>query len=162
VDARPEVTDTAGATGPGADRACPHAPDDAPRWVDELCALVLLALDRLEPLLARLREAAESGPGAAGPASAGGGTASGSCPLCLVIEVVRERPGSAARFAEHGAAAVAALRDALAAGPTAGAAAGPARRGGRPVEHIPVERPGRRTVWQVPVDRRPARGAATC
>ncbi len=162
MDARPEVTDTAGATGPGADRACPHAPDDAPRWVDELCALVLLALDRLEPLLARLREAAESGPGTAGPGSAGGGTASGTCPLCLALEVVRgERPGSA-RFAEHAAAAAAALRDALATGQAPGATAGPAPRGDRPVEHIPVERPGRRTVRQVPVDHRPARGAATC
>jgi hypothetical protein len=169
VDARPEVTDTAGTPGPGADRACPHAPDDAPRpgdphWVDELCALVLLALDRLEPLLARLREAARSDPGAAGTGSAGAGTTSGSCPLCLALESVRrERPGSAARLAEHGAAAVAALRDALATGPTAGPSPAPAPRRERPVEHILVERPGRRAaraVRHIPVDRRPAPGAA--
>ncbi len=169
------MTDSAGATGPGADRACPHAPDDAPRssdphWVDDLRALFLLALDRLEPLLAQLLEAAEPDPGPAGPA--GAGTTSGRCPLCLALEVVRrERPGSAARLAEHGAAAVAALRDALATAPTAYGTEAPAPRRGRPVEHISVERPGRRAaraVRHVPVDRRPARGpagpggAATC
>ena len=152
-------------TVPGDDRACPHARGDgADRLAEELRALVLLALDRLDPVLVRLREVATADRADAGA----------TCPLCTVLAAVGgERPEPAARFAEHAAAAAAALRAALD-GDAAGTASAERpdrqvptdperpRPAGRPVERIAVDREQpRRTahpVRPVPVDRRPASG----
>lgn len=119
--------------------------------VDELRGLALLALARLDPLLARLRD------GKAAP-----------CPLCAARSA---HPEAAAGWAEHAAALVAALREALGVDPAAQAADEPAPP--RPVQHVPVERAasgGARPVQRVPVDRAPrvaagratAAGAASC
>ncbi len=123
---------------PGGDRACPHGHDGGGTLADELRALALLALDRLEPLLARLTD------GAAGAPTPGSGPCAG-CPVCAVLAAVRaERPDLAVRLAAHAAELAAALRGALPDGPpvpAAGAAPGP--RPARRVERIPVDRPPR-------------------
>jgi hypothetical protein len=125
----------AAVNGLGDDRTCPHGSGGRPDLAAELRALALLALDRLEPVLARLRE------GAAVDAATGSAPA-GTCPVCTLLAAVRgERPELAARLAEHTSGLVAALRDALdgaraaAAGPAAGG-----RVGARRVQHIPVDR----------------------
>lgn len=149
--------------------ACSHTPDGDAGPPADLRTLALLALDRLDPLLARLR-AAE----AAGTTSDSAPRPSGDpCPLCTALAVVRgERPEIAGRLAEHGAAVVAALRDALAA-PPADAPADSSNGGATdrattsstsPVQHIPVDRdePVRpaRAVQHIAVDRQPAAGGA--
>jgi hypothetical protein len=122
--------------GPGADRACPHGHDGPGTLAGELRALALLALDRLEPLLARLTDAAAGAPGSADGAR--------PCPVCAVLAAVRaERPESAARLARQATELAAALREALSDGPPAAADAGPAARPVRRVERIPVDRPAR-------------------
>ncbi len=123
---------------PGADRACPHGHDGPGTLAGELRALALLALDRLEPLLARLTDAAA---GAPEPGSVDGPR---PCPVCAVLAAVRaERPESAARLARQATELAAALREALSDGPPAAADAGPAARPVRRVERIPVDRPAR-------------------
>lgn len=111
--------------GPGAD-----GPD---RLAAELRALALVALDRLDPLLARLRAVLEeTAPGEpACPPSTGGG-----------------------HPADHVAALVAALRDALAGAPGADPEESGPRAEPRPVQAIPVERG--------PVDGPSAGGAPPC
>ena len=119
--------------------------DASDRLVDELRAVALLALDRLDPLLARLgeavadgaREGADHGPGA-------------PCPLCRALAAVRSGSEPARRLAEHATGLAAALRDALAdpAAPSSAPADPPVPDGPARdvrVEHIPVER--------VPVER---------
>src|SRR5690348_3945847 len=80
------------------ERPCGHGGD---RLVAELRAVALLALDRLDPLLARLR-AAMAAP-------------DGPCPVCAALAAVRtDRPDLHGRLAEHASGLAAALRDALA------------------------------------------------
>jgi hypothetical protein len=111
-------------TSAGDARSCGHGRD---RLADELRAVALLALDRLDPLLARLRTPAAGAPGAAGP-----------CPLCVALAAVHaERPEPARRLVEHAAGLATALRDALAEpAPAAPPPPAPTRR----VQHIPVDR----------------------
>jgi hypothetical protein len=99
---------------------------------EDLRALALTALDRIDPVLDRMRTE---------PASESPETCA-SCPICAVIAALRgERPELAARLAEHAAGLVAVLRAALEEGAPAPAAADvterpPARR----VQRIRVER----------------------
>jgi hypothetical protein len=106
---------------------CPHGRDGL---AAELRALTLLALDRVEPLLARLRDvAADAAP-------------DGVCPVCAALAAVRgPRPELADRLVEHTAGLLAALRDALAepGAPTAAEPVGTAQAA-RPVQHIAVDR----------------------
>jgi hypothetical protein len=102
---------------------------------DELRALAINGLDRLEPLLERAREE---------PATVAADSPCTVCPICAVIAALRgERPELAARLAEQAAGVVAVLRAALEEGdpgprPEPSAAAPP---NGRKVQRIPVERP---------------------
>jgi hypothetical protein len=102
---------------------------------EELRALALTALDRIDPVLDRLRsEPAEPGPQ---PCAA--------CPVCAVTAALRgERPELAVRLAEHASGFAAVLRAALEEGTPTSATApvaepSPARR----VQRIQVERPAR-------------------
>jgi hypothetical protein len=73
----------------------------------ELRALALLALDRLEPAVERLRDLPANAP-------APGAAVCASCPLCAVLSVLRgERPEMAARLVEHASGLVALLRATL-------------------------------------------------
>lgn len=104
----------------------------------ELRALALTGLERLEPVLERLRDE---------PATAAAGQACTVCPICAVIAALRgERPELAARLAEQAAGLVAVLRAALEEGePAPRSAAAPASTpGGRTVQRITVERVGPR------------------
>jgi hypothetical protein len=99
---------------------------------EDLRELALTALDRIDPVLDRLRsEPPDDAP-----------QMCDSCPICAVIAALRgERPELAVRLAEHAAGLVAVLRAALDDGARAPAAADeterpPARR----VQHITVER----------------------
>jgi hypothetical protein len=71
---------------------------------EEFRVLALTALDRIEPVLDRLRnEPADEAP-----------ETCASCPVCAVIAALRgERPELAVRLAEHAAGLVAVLRAAL-------------------------------------------------
>jgi hypothetical protein len=107
---------------------------------EDLRALALVALDRIDPVLDRLRTEPADPPG---PADASG-TCS-VCPICAVIAAVRgERPELAARLAEHATGLVAVLRTALAEGGPAPATDPPdvdeAPPPGRRVQRIPVQR----------------------
>jgi hypothetical protein len=99
---------------------------------EELRVLALTALDRIDPVLDRMRS------GTAGDAP----EACASCPVCAIIAALRgECPELAVRLAEHTAGLVAVLRTALEEGAPAPAAADmpeppPARR----VQRIRVER----------------------
>jgi hypothetical protein len=99
---------------------------------EDLRTLALAALDRIDPVLDRLR---------AEPATEAPETCA-SCPVCAVIAALRgERPELAVRLAEHGAGLVAVLRTALQEGAAAPAATDltdppPARR----VQRIRVDR----------------------
>jgi hypothetical protein len=123
--------DGRGADGPGAGRSCPHGHggEHAGALARELRALALVALDRLDPLLVRLRDAVVDAP------APGGG-----CAVCATLAAVRaERPELAGRLASHAAELAAALREALTdRSPSGGTteAPAPARR----VQHIPVDR----------------------
>jgi hypothetical protein len=128
----------------------------------ELRALARLALDRLDPLLARATEAvptpaaggAAEGRRGRGPepdaacaadqpdagAPAGGAHPCASCPVCAAMTGLRrERPELVGQLAEHAAGLLAALRAALEEG--APVPPGPtADRTDRPVHPIPVDR----------------------
>jgi hypothetical protein len=110
------------------DPTCAHGSEGL---ATELRAVTLLALDRLEPLLARLRHLAADD--------------AATCPVCTALDVVREHRPELGRVAEHGAGLLAALRAALDGSTTVPEPTGP-RPAGRRVQHIPVER--------VPADRR--------
>jgi hypothetical protein len=126
----------------------------------ELRELAVGALDRLGPLLDRLRS---------GPPTSGGERACVGCPVCAVVAVLRgDRPELAVRLAEHASGLVAVLRAALEEGagaPGGGAGrTGPGRapyRGGSPAGEPaasateagnPGHRSGR-TVQRIPVVR---------
>ncbi|MFC5993399.1 hypothetical protein ACFQE5_04120 [Pseudonocardia hispaniensis] len=118
--------------------ACEHS-----GLAEDLRAVALQLLDRLQPAVERLR--AEDG---AGPAAAVGTAASCAvCPVCAVIAALRgERPELVARLAEHTSGLLTVLRTAL--GEGAGAGAGvpceagpdPAPAPRRSVQHITVQR----------------------
>jgi hypothetical protein len=134
----------------GHDRRHDHGPDTA--LARELGALALVALDRLDPLLARLRAAVVDG-----PARDAGGGAPG-CVVCATLAVVRaERPELAGRLAARATDLAAALRAALtehagaAAATPATATAAPSARA---VQRIPVDR--------VPTGRGPAGRGTSC
>ncbi|GAA5119342.1 hypothetical protein [Pseudonocardia adelaidensis] len=115
---------------------------------EDLKALLRTALDRIDPVLDRLREEQAAGGGdAAEPPAAPDPCA--SCPICAVIAALRgERPELAVRLAEHAAGLVAVLRTALDDGVPAPAPPPDvdedADRDGRPparrVQRIPVQR----------------------
>ena len=93
-----------GASTPGAEQTCPRGHGGA--LGQELRALALVALDRLDPLLARLRDAVADGPDQ--------GTDARGCMVCTALAAVRaERPEPAGRLAAHAAELAAALREAL-------------------------------------------------
>jgi hypothetical protein len=101
--------------------------------LEELRALGLLVLDRLDPLVARLAEGDHQG--------ADGDLPCTSCPFCAAVAGLRgEHTDTAAAVARHTAGLIAALRAALAAAGPAGAASGSAPATGRVVQRIPVER----------------------
>jgi hypothetical protein len=102
---------------------------------EDLRELALTALDRIDPVLDRLRS---EQPGDAGETCA-------SCPICAVIAALRgERPELAARLAEHAAGLVAVLRAALEDDAPAPATPEPADRPPpRRVQRIRVERQAR-------------------
>ena len=118
---------------PGSAQACAHGHGTA--LAEELRALALVALDRLDPLLARLR-AVVDGPAPDAP----------DCAVCATLAAVRaERPELAGRLAAHATGLAAALRETLAdrSAPTpADTAEAPVHR---PVQRIPVDRVPRGT-----------------
>jgi hypothetical protein len=112
--------------------------------VEELRALGLLALDRLDPLVGRLTEAVAT---AADPAVATAPNPAGapehrctSCPLCLAFADGGAGRGDAlTQVARHAAGLLTALRAVLAEERTDGPEPAPPRPE-RVVQHIPVER----------------------
>jgi hypothetical protein len=101
---------------------------------EEMRVLAIAALDRVDPVLDRLR----SEPAGDTP------DVCATCPICAVIAALRgERPELAVRLAEHATGLVAVLRAALEDGAPAPAAAEPAARPERRVQHIRVERQAR-------------------
>jgi hypothetical protein len=102
---------------------------------EDLRVLAMAALDRIDPVLDRLRTAGGE------PVSDASDTCA-SCPICAVIAALRgERPELAVRLAEHAAGLVAVLRTALEEGAPAPAAADAAERPpARRVQRIRVER----------------------
>lgn len=104
--------------------------------LSELRALAAGALDRLVPVLDRLR---------AEPATAPGVQTCVVCPVCALAAVLRgERPELAVRLAEQAAGLVAVLRAALEEGDPASvglATDPPAPPPSRTVQRIPVQRP---------------------
>jgi hypothetical protein len=131
-------------TDDASERCCGHEGGDGrERLAREARALALLALDHLDPLIARVRDAAvrSSQDGLAhepdharpptGPCTA--------CPVCMALAVVRrEHPELAERFGVHAAGLLAALREALY-GWSHPDNPVPAPQPPR-VQHIPVER----------------------
>jgi hypothetical protein len=100
----------------------------------ELRAFVLSALDRLEPLLERLRVE----PTGRTPETCA------SCPVCALLAALRgEQPELAGRLATHAAGLLAVLRAALEEGP-------PASSGGAP---DPEPAPPERRVQHISIDR---------
>jgi len=129
-----------GASTPGAEQTCPHGHGGAVG--QELRALALVALDRLDPLLARLRDAVADG-------SDQGADARG-CVVCTALAAVRaERPEPAARLAAHATELVAALREALG---DRGPACAPAEPSEAPDSSDARTAPAR-TVQRIPVVR---------
>jgi hypothetical protein len=115
-------------TGPG--RHCGGHPEIG----EELRAIAVAVLDRVDPLLERLRSE---------PAAAADATTCASCPVCALLAALRgERPELAVRLAEHTAGLVAVLRAALGEGT---APPDPAQEppSSRRVQHIHVERQAR-------------------
>ena len=103
---------------------------------DELRALVLSVLNRIDPVLDRIRT------DPAGRAPGAGAETCSACPVCAVLAVLRgERSEPAARVAEHAAGLLGVLRAALEEGepaaPTAPASQPPPTRR---VQRIRVER----------------------
>lgn len=128
----------------------------------ELRDLAVVALDRLEPVLDRLRAEPDAagagpdgdGPSADGPSADGRGTARicASCPVCAVLAALRgERPEMAVRLAEQAAGLVTVLRAALdeERPPRPSGPADP------PPEHATDRTPGGRTVHRIHIDRVP-------
>ncbi len=111
--------------------------------VEELRALGLLALDRLDPLLDRLNEAVSSSPEAVSPAPDPAVTQDHrctSCPVCVAFADVRAgHPDALAQVARHAAGLMTALRAVLAQDGTDGPEPAPSRPE-RIVQHIVVER----------------------
>lgn len=118
--------------------------------VEELRALGLLALDRLDPLLDRLNEAVSSAPEAVSPAPEAVSPAPDpavtqdhrctSCPVCVAFADVRAgHPDALAQVARHAAGLMTALRAVLAQDGTDGPEPAPSRPE-RIVQHIVVER----------------------
>jgi hypothetical protein len=111
--------------------------------VEELRALGLLALDRLDPLLDRLNEAMSSSPEAVSPAPDPAVTQDHrctSCPVCVAFADVRAgHPDALAQVARHAAGLMTALRAVLAQDGTDGPEPAPSRPE-RIVQHIVVER----------------------
>ena len=103
---------------------------------EDLRVLALAALERLDPVLDRLRAEPE---GDDPPETCA------SCPICAVIAALRgERPELAVRLAEHATGLVAVLRAAL---ETGGPAPAP------PAADV-TERPPARRVQRIRVERR--------
>lgn len=141
---------------PGVDDAGPVMPD--PIVSDpcgghsgmsaDLCAAAVALLDRVEPVLERLRSEPGCRPAggadptadrAAGPAPGGPCTV---CPVCAVVSLVRgERPQLGLRLVEQAVDLVAMLRAALAEQAPVQPPTPPAQPPARPVQHIPVTRP---------------------
>lgn len=111
--------------------------------VEELRALGLLALDRLDPLLDRLNEAVSPAPEAVSPAPDPAVTQDHrctSCPVCVAFADVRAgHPDALAQVARHAAGLMTALRAVLAQDGTDGPEPAPSRPE-RIVQHIVVER----------------------
>jgi hypothetical protein len=105
---------------------------------EDLRVLALAALDRIDPVLDRLRA------DPAGPESAGAAPETcATCPLCAVVAALRgERPELAARLAEHAAGLVTVLRAALQEGAPA------------PAADTGAEQPPPRFVQRIRVERR--------
>jgi hypothetical protein len=100
--------------------------------VEELRALGLLVLDRLDPLVARLAAGEHQRPEGDRPYT--------SCPFCAAVAGLRgEHADTAAAVARHAAGLIAALRAVLAEGGS-GPAAATAPAPSRVVQRIPVER----------------------
>jgi hypothetical protein len=100
--------------------------------MEELRALGLLALDRLDPLVGRLSEAVSAPPEP-------DGATTHRCTACPVCVALTERADALAEVAQHATGLLAALRVALAERDRA--EPGPAApRSERVVQHIPVER----------------------
>ena len=122
--------DVPGAGAPRAAQACAHGHGTA--LAEELRALALVALDRLDPLLARLRTVVD------GPALDGDAR---ECAVCATLAAVRaERPELAGRLAAHATGLAAALREALADRSTTAPADTTEAPVRRPVQRIPVDR----------------------
>jgi acyl transferase domain-containing protein len=145
-----------GTSTPGTEQTCPHEHGGA--LGQELRALALVALDRLDPLLARLRDAVADAPEQGADARV--------CVVCTTLAAVRaERPELAGRLAAHAAELAAALREALgdrgAAGvpPEAQTSSEARKPPARTVQRIPVVRVAavRAPVVSVPAER--GRGA---
>ena len=110
--------------------------------VEELRALGLLALDRLDPLVGRLNESVSTErDDRREPHTEHRCTA---CPVCAALADVRtDHADAVARMARHAAGLLAALRVVLAPDGTEGTAQAPprpAREPDRVVQRIPVER----------------------
>ena len=104
--------------------------------VEELRAVGLLALDRLDPLVGRMTAVLAA---RADAVDAADGHPCTACPVCAALA----GPGRAAALAEvarHATGLLAALRVALAVDGPDEAAAEPLSRPERVVQHIPVER----------------------
>lgn len=99
----------------------------------ELLALATVAMDRLEPVLDRLR---------AEPVTAPSDAPCAVCPVCAVIAALRgERPELAVRLAEQAAGLLTALRAVLEDDVSALAPEPGTTPGGRTVQHIHIVRP---------------------
>lgn len=116
------------------DRSCHAGHDRLSALPDEVRALVIVALDRIEPIIDRVRSE---------PATAAVGTCS-VCPVCALIAALRgERPELAVRLAEQAAGILAVLRAALDEGNPAPPPPEPAPPvPTRKVQYIHVERVG--------------------
>jgi hypothetical protein len=100
---------------------------------EEFRVLALTALDRIDPVLDRLRRE---------PADDDAPETCASCPVCAVIAALRgERPELAVRLAEHAAGLVAVLRAALEEGAPA------------PTAEDANDRPPPRRVQRITVER---------
>lgn len=148
TEAPPTVDGDRVAGGPGADdrAAGPDGTADGrddrscgahPGVGAELRALALVALDRLEPMVARVHAEPPTTPAA---------TSCSGCPICAALALLRgERPELAVTVAEQLGGLLAVLRTALEEGDPAAARPtpdppGPAAASGRRVERITVER----------------------
>ena len=124
-------------TGDGTSRSDDGSCGAHPGIGAELRALALVALDRLEPMVARVRTE---------PPTAPTGTSCTGCPICAVLALLRgERPELAVAVAEQLGGLLAVLRTALEEGDPAAAAPtpdppAPGAASGRRVQRIPVER----------------------